>query len=216
MTTRTVKLVLAVCALGAFGGFAAEAVLASGDTDDSITPANTVVTASLKPGTKFVAKASVQAGALKGTASVTCTGVKFTFTTPASGLGPVDISTPVVTGCKDTFGGTDVVSTNSTNGPWTVSFVDALTDETAEKLGDTIVLGVPKAGASFSSSKLAGCTGVIAPSGPISVSGKYNDKGQLAFAAVKAPTAGMGTCTTGPTTTITATLVMSPSIHDGS
>lgn len=174
-----------------------------------VVPANTPVNASLATGTTFTATASINpllpALPLFFTATVSCSSARFTFTTPASGVGPVPISNPVVTGCTDSFGGTDTVSTNSAKGPWTLTF--------PQTPGGPITMGFPQGGVSFGSSFLPTCTGVMAPNGSASALGTYNSAAStLTFSHVAVPVGGSG-CTTGPTATISASIVFSPGLQ---
>ena len=61
------------------------------------------------------------------------TGERFRNVT-ATGLATMTLSNPTFTGCTDNVGGTDTVTTNSTNGHWTARLIDTLNDETAEAL----------------------------------------------------------------------------------
>jgi hypothetical protein len=129
----------------------------------------------------------------------------------------MDLSTPQFTGCKDNFGGKDTVVTNSNNGPWTLTFIDASADESLEgnPLGpsDQLVLGIPQDAGTFTSTLLSGCTGTIAPNGPAALAGKYNDKNTFTLSGAKLPISGTG-CTTPKTAGVSATFILAPGFKD--
>lgn len=177
---------------------------------DNINPASTPFTASNSTNITFK-------GTINGVAiTVTCTVASLSGTTPASGLGPVNISNPTfgssAAPCKDSAGGTDTVTTNSTNGPWQLTFCDeandegivigSTTDEPAGhpghtgdascKTGDALQITIPKAGATFRSTALSGCTITAAPSGSANISGAYDDVNTLTFSSASIPVSGSG------------------------
>jgi hypothetical protein len=199
-----------VAAVTLAGALGAQTVLAA-STDNDITPANTLITANLKAGTKFKASASVSGVPV----TLSCTGATFTFTTPSTGLGPVPISNPVFTGCKDNFGGTDTITANSTNGSWTVTLTppkpstNAFWASLGVKTPAALTIGIPENGGTFSSTLVKNCTGVIAPNGPTAITGKYDNKSTATYSAAKVPIGANG-CTTPATASLAATWVMSP------
>jgi hypothetical protein len=175
-------------------------VLASAPTDKDITPANSNQSAALKKGSAFKGSASVD----HISATISCKSATFTFTTPATGYGPMDISTPVTTSCKDNFGGTDTVTPNNTNGSWSVTLANTKT-----KNGGTLEMTIPTAGATFTSTLVKGCTGILSPTGPTTLTGVYNDKNQVVFTSQKVAITGSGCSVTG-TAKVSATFVFSP------
>jgi hypothetical protein len=215
MVSRVMRfslLTVAVCALAAS---AAAWALAAGDTDDSISPASTPIKMVLKPGTKATISSTV------GTTTVTatCTASTTSGKTPATGLGPITLSNPTFSGCTDNFGGTDTVTTNSTNGKWRAVFLDAPNDEAKEVAGDRIRLVIPKAGATATSSKAPGCVVELAPSAPAAISGAYNDINATTFKNAPLPGSTSSSCPGGSMTgtgKFTATYVSSPGFHDNS
>jgi hypothetical protein len=211
MLPRTKKLVIALAAVAAVIAIGAPVVLAAADTDDNIAPANTTVKASLITGGNAVFTGTVSGVAVTSTCKVSST----TFKTPAHGLGPVTTSNPVFSSCTDSLGGTDTVKTNSTNGKWMATFVDAANDEAAEKAGDLLKLTIPKAGATIVSSVLPTCKITVAPTKAAAVSSSYDDKSRAGFRKVAIPTSGTG-CTTSATGSFTAIYILSPGIHDAS
>jgi len=92
--------------------------------------------------------------------------------------------------------------------------IDAANDETAiePNKGDKLRLTIPKAGATFSSSIVSGCTITAAPTGPASVNGTYNDASTDTVKSASIPVTGAG-CSAS-SSTLSATVVLSPSIHD--
>jgi hypothetical protein len=84
----------------------------------------------------------------------------------ASGVigGPAHLNftaSPTISGCTDSLSGTDTITTNST---WFLAAVTAT----------VMKLGIPTAGATFTSTALAGCTITWASSGLVKLTGTYN------------------------------------------
>jgi hypothetical protein len=210
MFTRKARLITALASVLAVSAVATPIVIAAGDGDDNLAPANTNVTAKLKTGTTANLSGTVQGIAV----TVKCTGSSITLKTPLHGLGPVNVSNPTFTGCTDGFG-TDRVTSNSTNGRWTATFLDAPNDEAKEVAGDLIKLTIPKAGETIKPSVLAGCTVIVAPTAPASVKAGYNDVNTVSLSSASVPVSGSG-CTAGATGKLSATYVVTPGIHDAS
>jgi hypothetical protein len=208
MTTRMIRinkgLALAASLTAVVVGLGTGVAFASAETDtDNVNPANTAFTAGNSSNILF--KGNVDGNPI----TVTCTVSGISGTTPATGLGPVNISNPIfgssAAPCKDSAGGTDTITTNSTNGPWQLTFVDlandegivigATTDEPAGHAvhtGDQIKITIPKAGAKFTSTALSGCTITAAPGGPASITGAYDDVNRLAFSSASFTVSGSG------------------------
>jgi hypothetical protein len=171
------------------------AAIAAGDTDDSLSPANTAVTSTNTTNITF-----------KGTINflpitVTCTSSTMKFTTPASGLGPVNLTTsPTYSGCTDTLGGTDTVTTSGT---WTITYVDAANDSTASEpqtSGDSLNIVMPKDGATFTSTAVSSCVVTASPNGTTTISATYNEStGVATITNASIPTSGSG-CTSSSST----------------
>ena len=107
----------------------------------------------------------------------------------------MDLSAPpTINGCTDTSGGTDTITTNGT---WTATI--------SKK---TMTLGAPKAGATFKSNVLSGCTITAFPKKPGKVKGKYNGTNTDTVTNAKVATKGSGCTST--TATTTGTIVLSP------
>jgi hypothetical protein len=185
----------------------------SSDTEDHFSAkAGTIVKGSLKSGTKMTF-----VGTITGiSVTVTCTTFTGSGAVPAKGLSVTLSKPPTISGCTDSLGGTDTVVTNQTNGKWKLSEVDAANDESAAEpnTGDKARLTIPKAGASFSSSILSGCTITAAPNGPASITGSYNDKGTDTVKHASIPVVGSGSFCTATASAVTATVVLSPLVHD--
>jgi hypothetical protein len=211
MRTRVKQSALLLCGVGIMAAVITPVVIAAGgDTDDHVSPANTTVKASLKPGTKTTLTGTI------ATITVTehCTAASTSGKTPASGLGPVPISRPRFAGCTDSLRGKDTVTTT---GIWKLTGIDAANDETAEKPGDKMKITIPMKGATVSSSAAPGCTITAAPNGPASVSGPYNDVNKLTIMNAPLPARTSAGCPGGAHTTIghfSATYVLTPGIHD--
>jgi hypothetical protein len=116
---------------------------------------------------------------------------------PAYGF---DLSAPPsFSGCSDSLGGTDIITTNDTNGSWTYS---------VNKAGTSVTLTIPKAGATFESRYQGGCVITWAPTKPAPVSGTYNGSNTVTVSAASFPTNGTGCASTAFKTS--STVVLSP------
>ena len=101
------------------------------------------VNVTAKLNTNTVTQFTGTSGPLKGlTLTCTASSTGFTLSSKGTGLGPMPLTNPTFTGCKDSLGGTDTIKSNSTNGSWTTTYVNAAT---ATK-PDMIKIGIPKAG----------------------------------------------------------------------
>jgi hypothetical protein len=188
------------------------------DPDDNISPGSTAVTATIGGGTgEFYLSGNITVGAQSGTLVITCPSGGYGFTTPASGLGPVNLSAPpTFSSCSDNAGGTDTVTTSGT---YTITFVDAAKDEASESpgppYGDNINLGMPMAGITITTTIIPGCTLTLAPTGPVSLPGPYDDNGTLYTDNPGVAIAGNSTCTpTSPWGLIIRPTTLSPAIKD--
>jgi hypothetical protein len=213
MTTHMIriskKLALAASLTAVVVGLGTGIAFASAETDtDNITPANTSFVAT---STNFVAKSTINGVPI----TVTCKSVTISGTTPASGLGPVNINNPSFSGCTDNLHETDIITTNSTNGPWRLTFIDAANDESQSEpnTGDQLQVTIPKAGATFQSSSIPGCTVIVASNGPATITGAYDDSNTLSFSNASIPVQGVG-CTASSVTTISATFKFNINLHD--
>ncbi len=97
------------------------------------------------------------------TIKVICTG----FAGSSTVIGPNRLNfvpSPTITGCTDSLGGTDTITTNSINGKWFLAAPAPMK------------LGIPQAGATFTSTaaQLAGCTITWTPAGLVKLTGVYN------------------------------------------
>jgi hypothetical protein len=214
-TRKGVTLAAASIAALAFSAVLAHASPQAGDTDDHYKPAATVI-----KGTSSKTTFSVPASS--PVITVTCTHSAAGGKTPATGLGTFAINPlPVFndgTGnpCKDSLGGHE---TTKTSGAWKIGFVDKGSDETSAEpnSGDRLKIIIPQGGAVVTTSE--GCVITVAPNGPVTVSGAYNDKGVLTLAIGNLPvkTTG-GSCPLPASTTSTfhATYTFSPAVSDAS
>jgi hypothetical protein len=177
------------------------------DTGDHFTNAGATVTGNLKSGTTMTFNGTIDGLPV----TVTCTTFTGSGKVPSTGL-TVSLAAPKISGCTDSLGGTDTVKTTGT---WKLTEVDAANDETAtEPNTDKVKLTVPKAGGSFSSSIVNGCTVTAAPTGPASITGSYNDKGTDTVKNASIPVSGSGCAAS--TSAVTATVVLSPGVSDAS
>jgi len=194
----------------AFGVVLASA--ASTDTDDHYKPANTTVKSS---STKVVVSGSG--------ITMTCTHSSTSGKAPATGLGLFTITPPTFNDggtptkpCTDSVGGKDTITTSGT---WRAGFVDVANDEPATEpnTGDRFKLIIPKDGVVDHNS--FGCTVTVAPNGPVTVVGAYNDVNKLTINVKNAPVlvSGPSFCSPGTATgSLQATYTLSPGLSDAS
>ena len=153
-------------------------------------PKGTTVTGSLKSGTDMTFAGDIDSIPI----SVTCTNfsasgkvTKKTDTLPLS-------APPSITGCTDSSGGTDTITTSGT---WTITIA-----------ATSMTLNAPKGGATFKSSILSGCTITAFPKKAGTIAGSYNGSNTDTVSGAKIKTKGSGcTSTTAKTS---ATVVLSP------
>jgi hypothetical protein len=192
MISKTAKLALTLTGTGALVAMVGGTAYAAG-----VSPANTAITAK-STSVKF-------AGTLSGLSfSVTCTSSTIKFTTPSSGYGPVNISPdPTFTGCTDNFGGSATITTNHTNGSWTLTAVPSPTQ---------VKITIPKGGVTMTTSTLPGCTVTAAPSGPATITASYsNSTGKATFTNAAVPFSGTALCgSISPTGTTTGVYTTTP------
>jgi len=199
------------CAGALIFGVSTTALASSTDPGDHFSlKAGTVVKGKLKTGTSLTF-----AGQINGLSiTVKCTTFRASGKVPAKGL-TVKLSTPpTLSGCHDSLGGTDTIKVNARNGPWELKEIDATgAADNKEPNTDKGVLSVPKAGATFTSSILSTCTVTAAPNGRANLRGSFNDINTIKVSGGAIPTAGTG-CTTSASAKATATVVLSPHVHD--
>jgi hypothetical protein len=197
---------IAALALGVSTAWAA-----STDTDDHASlAAGTVVKGTLKSGTTLTFAGTIDGFGI----TVTCTGFTASGKIPSKGLKVTLTTPPTFSGCKDTLGGTDTVTTNSTNGKWAVQEIDLANDEAATEpnTGDKLALVIPKAGATFTSSVVSGCVITVAPTATAKVTGAYDDVSTVTDKNASVPVSGSGCTATAAKAT--GTIVLSPGFHD--
>lgn len=154
-------------------------------------PAGTKIKAALKSGTDMTFQGDIDSIPI----TVTCTSFSASGTVPSSPTDSVKLSSPpTISGCTDSSGGTDTITTTGT---WKLS-----------ETSTTQKLKIPEDGATFKSSVLSGCTITAAPSGSVKVKGKYNDSNTVTVTNAPIPTSGSGCTST--TATTTGTLVEKP------
>lgn len=195
--SRRIRFGLAFGAVSLVAAGGAQAVLAAGGAH--VTPANKTIKVALKAGTETTFTGKV------ATVTVTqhCTSSTDSFKTPAHGLGPVKVANPTFTGCTDSLGGNDTVTTSSANGNWTEKFLSA----------KKVRLTIPKGGATVVSSIVPGCVVTVAPNAPASITGAFDGVKTTKFNNVSLPASTSGTCgaSTG-TATFSATYVATPHV----
>ncbi len=153
-------------------------------------PVGTTITGNLASGTSVTFKGDIDSVPI----TVSCT--TFTVTgkvTSASKTLPLS-SPPTISGCTDSSGGTDTITTS---GSWSATL-------TAKAL----TLNAPKDGATFKSSILSGCTITAFPKKAGKIKGKYNGSNTDTVTNAKVATSGSGCTST--TATSSAVEVLSP------
>lgn len=154
-------------------------------------PAGTTVTGTLKSGTKMTFKGDIDSIPI----TVSCKTFKASGKVAKPATDTQKLSAPpTISGCTDSSGGTDTIKTT---GAWTITIGKT-----------TMTLNIPKAGATFKSSILSGCTITAAPTAAIKVAGVYNDHNTDTVKNAKITTKGTGCTST--TATTTATVILSP------
>jgi hypothetical protein len=175
-------------------GVGVAAVLVSSTAAFATLGPGVTVTAALKSGTHMTFAGNINSIPI----TVTCTSFSASGTTGSSPSNTVPLTgSPSITGCTDSTGGADTITTNTTNGHWSVTVK-----------GKKATLNIPKAGATFTSNVLSGCVITAEPSKPGKVKGKYDGHDTDTVHNAKIPTKGTGcTSTTAKTS---ATVVLSP------
>ena len=108
------------------------------------------------------------------------------------------IAKPTFTGCKDSLGGTDTVTTS---GIWKAAYVDAANDEATESNADATTITIPKGGATVVSSLVPTCVITVAPNAPATIKATYNETtGVATFANSAVPSSTSAACPGGATT----------------
>jgi len=228
-TTKVGTLAAAAVVALAFSSVLVHASPRATDSDDHYKPAGTQIT-----GTSHKTIFSVPPS---GGLTVTCTNSSSGGKTPATGIGRFAISPlpsfndGVGKPCTDNLNGKD---TTTTSGPWTIGMIDKANDETsAEPNTDQLSVVVPKGGAVVKTSE--GCTIVVAPSAPYTVTGSYSDSTGTftvnltgSFSSLPVKVSGGGLCpVTPPNSTCSGqspalcssfagTYVFSPKVSDAS
>jgi hypothetical protein len=199
MMSRYKKMVTGVLAVGMAGlGMAIVVAAPSAYAGPKTLPAGTVVTGNLETGTNMTFKGDIDSVAV----TVTCTTFTASGKVPAGTPKKVNLSKPpTIKGCTDTLGGHDTITTNQTNGKWSLSI-------TGKASAYKMILHMPKAGATFKSSILSSCVITAAPTKAVSITGSYD--GNDTDTVTNAPIATSGSGCTSTTATTSAIVVLSP------
>jgi hypothetical protein len=169
---------------------------------------------------------TISAATSFGTLVVTCTlstwsgktgtTLKFVITPPTF----TDAAAPQ---CTDNFGFNDTITSNSTNGNWFVKEKDFSNKGAGDEglpepnaTGDKMQIHIPQAGVVDSNSSASGCTITAAPSGPVNLTGKYDDAGTLKVSNASVPVSISAACPASGsgTATVSMTYKLSPAIFD--
>lgn len=162
-------------------------------------PVGTRVDAKLQSGTDMIFHGQIDGEAIV----VTCKSFTASGTIPKGNVYKMKLThPPAITGCTDDLGGHDTITTNSTNGRWSLSV-----NRTSPY---TLTLTIPKAGSTFESSLLGNsCVVTVAPTAAVPVAGSYNaTTGYDTVSGASIATTGTG-CTSKPAKTY-ATVVLTP------
>ncbi len=140
------------------------------------------------------------AGTVDGFAlDVTCTKFLAAGKTPADGLSVTLPTAPTFSGCTDSLGGTDTVTTA---GKWKL---------VANSTGTSFSLSLPVKSATFTSSLLSGCVITTTPTKAGTIKGKYNNLNTITITKASFALSGAG-CSTSATATATTTVTLSPDV----
>jgi hypothetical protein len=207
--SRFKKTIMASTMVAAIGIGTAAASVAAGDTDDHFNvAAGTVISGS---------GSFTGSGTFGGVAiTIKCTSITASGKAPSKGLTVTLSAPPVISGCTDTLGGTDTITTSGT---WKIAEVDLANDETGTEpnaTGDKGKIIIPMDGATFQSSIDPACVVTVAPTASASITGSYNDAGKAVIKNKKVPVSPGASCPsgTGTTGTLSSTLTLSPGVHD--
>jgi hypothetical protein len=158
-------------------------------------PADTKISAALKKGTTFTSTATVNGTPV----TVTCTEMKAIGKTPKDGLTAKLSAPPKYSGCKDSLGGTDTVTSS---GIWSV---------TLNSTGTRGTLNVPKDAGTITSSVLPSCKITVSPDGPTKMLGSYNDVNTATISGASLPISASG-CTVSSDASVSSTIVVTPGV----
>jgi hypothetical protein len=188
--------------------------LAVADTDDHFNvKSGTAVSATLKAGTHLTFTLNLSGIVI----TINCNSFTASMKTPSSGLSMTLGTPPKIGVCTDNFGGIDILTTS---GVWRLAEIDASNDESrTEPNLDRMRLTIPKDGVSISFSVLAGCTVRLAPVGPVSLTGSYDDKGTFQLINLPSSENSSSACPGGAAignAAVNGTIVLSPSLSDRS
>lgn len=195
MFIRTKKIAVAASLVGLVGLGTAPSAFATSTLH--LSPASTAFTGHLKTGTDVAATATVDGFAI----TATCTKLSLAGKTPADGLSVALPKSPTISGCTDSLGGTDTVTTNSTNGKWKVTWASA----------SKATITMPKAGVTLSSTLLPGCVITEAPTAAVKLTGTYNNINTVTITNAKVPGNGPN-CGGNSTGTFSMTVTLTPQI----
>lgn len=229
MRIRKLGVTVVAAAAVVFGTAVAVHAATTSDTEDHFSkPAGTIISAKAGTSTTVACPAgSVSAplvfcGSIDGVPIwVKCTGFSASGKIPTGNSLTVTLSAaPKFTGCSDSTKSADTITTNTTNGKWTLHEVDGdgTKGESAPEpnsTGDKATLSIPKGGATFDSAFLPACVVLVAPTARANLTGTFNDSTTIKDKSATLPVAPKtsGSCTTG-TTTVTGTILLTTSIHD--
>jgi hypothetical protein len=176
------------------------------------------VRASVPPGTSVTAsstdlKLNIEVDGLADT--ITCGQFTSTFVLTSKESTKATIPPPTVDDCTDAlepderYASIDF-TTNDKNGNWKL---EAPTFGSGGCKKDCVLgLRIPREGASFSSAVLSSCKGILAPSGSLLLTGKYDPSvGSLKFVNELVPIKGRG-CTFESPASLSVTITFNPNL----
>lgn len=175
---------------------------AAGDTDDSLSPPSTAYAISSTGSVTF----SFTIDGISVT--VTCTSMKLTAKTRASGLTADVTSNPVLSGCTANIGGTLTVTASGT---WTLTVLDNASEGATEpNTGDQVRFNIPAGGLTFVFSAFASCKVSV---GASLTSTSFNDQNTITFNNAPVNVTGSG-CTVASPAHFTGTFTTGTNVGD--
>jgi hypothetical protein len=176
------------------------------------------VYASVTPGTKVTASSSdlklnIQANGVPDT--VTCGQVTDTFVVTSKDSAKATIPPPTADDCTDALepdqpDASDELKTNDKNGNWKLEAAEFGSGGCTE--GRVLGLEIPREGAALTSALLSSCEGILAPSGPLLLTGKYDPSaGTLKLKNALVPIRG-SCCTYKSPALLSVTITFNPNL----
>jgi hypothetical protein len=130
------------------------------------------VSAKLKSNSQTTLSASLQGIPVVVNCKASTT--SFVLSSDGAGLGPIPITTPTFSTCTDSLGGKDTVKGFN---QWSTQY----NNPNQDFAGNSITINIPQDGQTLTTSVAKGCVITVAPDGPASITGAYDNSGTLTF-----------------------------------